>query len=76
MRKINEKIIYTIAESLLQGPAGSLELKRMVDRQLDRRLPLDTYYRYLEVSKGLGIITSTTRARKVKGGLPDSSFFK
>jgi hypothetical protein len=68
MRKINQKIIDTIAESLASGPAGSLELKKRVDRRLNRNLPLDTFYRYKEISKGLGIIDSKPQAKKVRGG--------
>jgi hypothetical protein len=68
MRKINQRIVYAIAESLVQGPAGSLELKRMVDKRLNCTLPSDTFYRYKEISKGLGIIDSKPRAKKVRGG--------
>jgi hypothetical protein len=68
MRKINQKIIDAIAESLAQGPAGTLELKRRVDRRLNRNLPCDTFYRYKEISKGLGIIDSKPQAKKVRGG--------
>jgi hypothetical protein len=51
MRKINQKIIDAIAESLAQGPAGTLELKRRVDRRLNRNLPCDTFYRYKDIKR-------------------------